>query len=306
MNAIIVEGIERRCVPACPAARATIRLTPHWRDAALQDWQLFAICVLIWGTTWHAITYQVSDLAPEFGVALRFGLAGCSCSVCALARHSALRLSLRRPRALALQGAFMYGVSYICVYHAERTCRRVSSRSAIRPRRWSPGSVRARCSASRSARRFMAGGLLGLRGRDADLLARVHPSGDRGRAVLGAQFTVASVLLSAIGSLVGEPQSPPRRAASAGDGIRHALRRRFGHHRGVRPGRDFALPSAPSWWLSLAWLAFAGSAVALFCVHHVDSTGARRRRCPCQRARFGRFAPRPVWRRGARFGVRLR
>jgi len=42
----------------------------------LKNWQLFAVCVVVWGTTWHAITYQVGQVAPEFGVALRFGLAG--------------------------------------------------------------------------------------------------------------------------------------------------------------------------------------------------------------------------------------
>ena len=35
----------------------------------LATWQLFALCVLVWGTTWYAITWQIAELAPEFGVA---------------------------------------------------------------------------------------------------------------------------------------------------------------------------------------------------------------------------------------------
>ena len=42
----------------------------------LANWQLFAVCVVVWGTTWYAITWQIADLAPEIGVALRFALAG--------------------------------------------------------------------------------------------------------------------------------------------------------------------------------------------------------------------------------------
>ena len=38
-----------------------------------KTWQLFAVCVLSWGTTWHAITYQLGHNTPEVGVALRFG-----------------------------------------------------------------------------------------------------------------------------------------------------------------------------------------------------------------------------------------
>jgi drug/metabolite transporter (DMT)-like permease len=41
----------------------------------LPAWQLFALAVLIWGTTWHAITYQLHGTPPEWGVALRFTLA---------------------------------------------------------------------------------------------------------------------------------------------------------------------------------------------------------------------------------------
>jgi len=32
--------------------------------------------VLIWGTTWHAIVHQLAQATPEFGVAVRFTLAG--------------------------------------------------------------------------------------------------------------------------------------------------------------------------------------------------------------------------------------
>ena len=36
---------------------------------------LYAIVVLIWGTTWIAITYQLGDVATELSVAYRFALA---------------------------------------------------------------------------------------------------------------------------------------------------------------------------------------------------------------------------------------
>jgi drug/metabolite transporter (DMT)-like permease len=36
---------------------------------------LYAVCVLIWGTTWYAITFQLTGATPEVGTALRFSLA---------------------------------------------------------------------------------------------------------------------------------------------------------------------------------------------------------------------------------------
>lgn len=38
--------------------------------------RLFVLAVAIWGTTWHAIVYQVEAGTPELGVTLRFALAG--------------------------------------------------------------------------------------------------------------------------------------------------------------------------------------------------------------------------------------
>lgn len=42
----------------------------------LKNWQLVAACVLVGGTTWYAILFQVGQTAPEVGVTLRFALAG--------------------------------------------------------------------------------------------------------------------------------------------------------------------------------------------------------------------------------------
>ena len=233
--------------------------------ARLRSWQLFAICVLVWGTTWHAITYQISDLAPEFGVALRFALAGVCILGLARFRGERLRFSPKTHAALALQGSFLYGVSYVCVYHAERY---VPSGLVAVGYSASPlitGLGAATLFGVAIGRRFIAGGLLGLFGVTLIFWPEFMRPVTDGRAALGAQFTVASVLLSAVGSLaasrnrhLGVPLLPAMGfgmlyASAAAVVVAFAF------------GRDFALPSAPSWWLSLAWLSFAGSAVAFAC-----------------------------------------
>jgi drug/metabolite transporter (DMT)-like permease len=233
--------------------------------ASLRTWQLFAICVFVWGTTWHAITYQISDLAPEFGVALRFALAGTCILGLARFRGRRLRFAWKTHAALALQGTFLYGVSYVCVYHAERY---VASGLVAVGYSASPliaGLGAAALFGVAIGRRFIAGSLLGLAG--VTLIfwpALMRPSTD-GHAALGAQFTLASVLLSAVGSLaasrnrhLGVPLLP-----AMGFGMLYGAASAAVVAVGL--GRDFALPSAPSWWISMAWLAFAGSALAFAC-----------------------------------------
>ena len=85
-----------------------------------KTWQLFALCVGTWGTTWYAITFQIGHVAPEVGVALRFALAGSTILLLCLFRGDQLRFTAAQHAIFALQGSLMYGVSYVCVYHAEQ------------------------------------------------------------------------------------------------------------------------------------------------------------------------------------------
>lgn len=238
----------------------------------LRTWQLFAVCVLVWGSTWHAITYQLgtnaAHTAPEVGVALRFALAaGVILAMCAL-RGMPLRFAARDHALFALQGGFMYGVSYVCVYHAEQHLP-----SGLVAVGYSASPLLAGIGAralfeAPLAWRFIGGGLLGLAGVALMFWPEFSRAADASTArstSLGVLFTVASVLLSAIGSLAasrnrsrGLPFWP-----SLGFGMLYGalacalLAALLGH--GLR------LPSAPSWWFSLAYLALAGSVLTFAC-----------------------------------------
>lgn len=230
-----------------------------------KTWQLFAGCVLVWGTTWHAITYQISDLAPEFGVAIRYLVAGGSLVGFALWRGESLRFRPATHAALALQGAFLYGVSYVCVYHAERF---VPSGLVAVGYSASPllgGLGAAALFGVPVGARFLFGGVLGLAGVALIFWPEIaRPSGGENGG-LGFAFTVAAVLLSAIGSLAAS------RNRKLGVPLLPAMG--FGMLYGAASaaivaivlGRSFVVPTAPSWWLSLAWLALAGSVLAFAC-----------------------------------------
>jgi drug/metabolite transporter (DMT)-like permease len=81
---------------------------------------LFATCVLIWGTTWYAITLQLAATSPAVGVALRFSLAAALIFLWCIARGHRLRLSRATHAWLALMGLLNFFVSYLFVYYAEQ------------------------------------------------------------------------------------------------------------------------------------------------------------------------------------------
>jgi drug/metabolite transporter (DMT)-like permease len=81
--------------------------------------QLFATCVLIWGTTWLAITFQLGTVAPEISVGYRFVMASVVLFAYCRWRGLNLRFSLREHGDFFLLGASMFCISYIFVYYAE-------------------------------------------------------------------------------------------------------------------------------------------------------------------------------------------
>ena len=231
----------------------------------LKNWQLFAICVLTWGTTWFAITFQIGHVAPEVGVAMRFALAGAVILGLCVMRQEKLRFTPAQHAIFALQGGFMYGVSYVCVYHAEQHL--VSGLVAVGYSA-SPlvAGLGARALFGVSLRpRFILGGLLGIAGVALIFWPEfARTTGDR-NTLLGALFTVGSVLLSTVGSLTAS------RNRSRGLPFWPALG--FGMLYGaaasallaLMQGQSFVPPAIASWWLSLFYLALAGSVLTFAC-----------------------------------------
>src|SRR5882672_4284304 len=80
---------------------------------------LYLISVLIWGSTWLAITFQFGTVPPAVSVAYRFALAGLILFVWARFKALRLRFSPNEHLWMALQGFLLFGVNYMCVYHAE-------------------------------------------------------------------------------------------------------------------------------------------------------------------------------------------
>jgi drug/metabolite transporter (DMT)-like permease len=85
-----------------------------------RDLFLYVSSVLIWGTTWLAITFQLGVVPVSVSVAYRFALAAILLlGYCAL-RRLPMRFSLADHRFMALQGLFLFGLNYLLTYHAER------------------------------------------------------------------------------------------------------------------------------------------------------------------------------------------
>jgi drug/metabolite transporter (DMT)-like permease len=77
---------------------------------------IYAIVVLIWGTTWFVIKFQLGVVAPEISLVYRFGLAAICVFLFARLTGNSIRLSWRDHRFVALQGLTLFCLNYWMTY----------------------------------------------------------------------------------------------------------------------------------------------------------------------------------------------
>lgn len=80
---------------------------------------LYFLTILIWGSTWLAIKFQLGDVDPMVSVAYRFALA--SALLIAYCRIASLKMSfsLKEHFFIALQGMLLFSLNYWLVYLSE-------------------------------------------------------------------------------------------------------------------------------------------------------------------------------------------
>jgi drug/metabolite transporter (DMT)-like permease len=221
-----------------------------------------ALVVLIWGTTWHAIVYQINHSTPELGVAVRFGLAGLGVLAVAAWRGQNLRLPPHAHGVLAAQGLFMYSLAYLCVYHAEKHVP-----SGLVAVGYSASPLLAGLGAwalwrTALTARFVAGGLCGVLGVALIFWPELKSASARATAAVGLAYTVGAVLLSSVGALVASRNN--RLAVGFWPALGYGLV--YGAMGAavvlVVLQQPVRLPAVVSWWLAMAYLSGAGTVVA--------------------------------------------
>ncbi|MFD2167624.1 DMT family transporter [Thalassotalea euphylliae] len=81
---------------------------------------LYLLTVLIWGSTWIAINYQLGDVAPEASVTYRFLLASGVLFVYCLIRKLPMKMTGIQHIRLALFGMTLFGLNYFLLYQAQQ------------------------------------------------------------------------------------------------------------------------------------------------------------------------------------------
>jgi len=88
-------------------------------ENSMKNLLLYATTVLIWGSTWLVITFQLGAVDPILSVAYRFTLASLLLLAFAMLRKINLRFTVRQHVFFGVQGVLLFSLNYLLVYLAE-------------------------------------------------------------------------------------------------------------------------------------------------------------------------------------------
>ena len=80
---------------------------------------LYVVAVLIWGSTWLAIEFQLGVVEPEVSIVYRYALAAGVLFAWSGARGLSLRFPWRAHLWFALLGILLFSLNYILAYRAQ-------------------------------------------------------------------------------------------------------------------------------------------------------------------------------------------
>lgn len=86
--------------------------------AGRTDLALYATLVVVWGTSWISIRYQLGVVSPAVSLLWRFVLAAALCWAIALWRGEAMRFPIRRHLWFALAGVLLFSTNFLMFYMA--------------------------------------------------------------------------------------------------------------------------------------------------------------------------------------------
>jgi len=228
----------------------------------MSNWFLYAVTVLVWGSTWIAIEFQLGTVAPEVSIFYRYLLAsGLLFSWCRY-RGLKLQFSLKAHMNFLMLGILLFSLNYITAYYAQEYITSAMTAIAFSMMVWM-NIVNARIFfGTRAGWRVIAGAALGVIGIAVLFLPQIEQFNFSDMTLYGVGLAVLGAFLASLGNMVSQ--------ASQKDDLPIIQSNAWGMFYGsiltgaiaIWQGRAFQFDTSPEYVISLLYLTVFGSIIA--------------------------------------------
>ena len=165
---------------------------------------LYLITVLVWGSTWFAIEFQLGIVEPEVSIVYRYAAASLLLFGWSRYRKLNLSFSLRQHGWFVLLGFFLFGLNYVFAYRAQIYITSALTAIAFSTIVWM-NIINARIFFGvRSGRRTVLGSLLGVAGIVTLFAPQVQDISFDDAVLFGSALAVLSAIIASFGNMVSQ------------------------------------------------------------------------------------------------------
>ena len=235
------------------------------REFRINNLALYAIVVLIWGSTWAAIPYQLGVVDAEVSVAYRFGIAAIGLYLYALVSRRRLAVPGYTIPIIFLQGALLFCINYFFVYYG--TARITSGLVAVVFTMILPlNALFDRLFfGTRIDARLTLAAILGIGGIVMIFWPEVASLSLEDQTVVGIAFVLTGTVIASLGNMCAVLNTRRELPVIAVNAHAMAFASILALLISAFLGREFAFLATTGYIVSLIYLAVFGSAVAFGC-----------------------------------------
>lgn len=222
---------------------------------------LYTVTVLVWGSTWLAITYQLGVVPPEVSIVYRYLLAAALMFVWCLARGLPLRFGRRAHGYFVLFGLLLFGLNYVFAYRAQQYVPSAFAALAFSSLVWM-NIINARLFfGTRSGVRVWLGATLGMLGLAVLFAPQLRGMEADAQMLRGGVFCLLGALTASLGNMASQHAQSRRLPVLQGNAWGMLYGALLMAVIPLATGEPFLFEATPSYVLSLLYLAVVGSIV---------------------------------------------
>ncbi len=167
----------------------------------MSNWVLYAAAVLIWGTTWFAINFQLGVVGPEVSLAYRFIAASALLFAWCRLRKLPLRFDAAAHGHFVGMGTFLFGLNYLFAYSAQLYIASALNAIAFTAILWFNIMNARVVLGTHISRRTLLGAVAGMIGTIVIFWPEVESVSFSDRVLAGAMFSIVGALCASFGNL---------------------------------------------------------------------------------------------------------
>lgn len=223
---------------------------------------LYTLTVLIWGSTFFAIEFQLGVVAPEVSLVYRYATATILLFAWSRFRGLSLKFELRSHAWFFLLGLMLFGINYILAYRAQIYLTSALTAIAFSSLVWMNIINSRLFFGTRSGRGVLFGALLGVIGMFYLFAPQIRDVSFTDSVFFGSFLAIVSALVASFGNMVSQATQRAKLPVVQTNAWGMFYGTIFLAGFSVASGHAFNFDWSVSYVVSLAYLAVFGSVVA--------------------------------------------